>query len=137
MGLDVSALVVIDGEEHFVDTPVDLYWGYGSYLEFRVKILESIDAEWANKFRKLGKLRLCTDEDFEVLEDYGRKYPEVALFVNHCDCDGTFSPEECKTVYNALKDVKIPDDPEYRNDLDKLLVLFKWASDNHYSILYS
>lgn len=32
---------------------------------------------------------------------------------------------------------KIPDDPENQMSLDCLLKMFKWASDNGYTILYS
>ena len=136
MALGVVA-VKKDGNEYYdVKMPASIGFSYYGYFVFRVLILEQIDRRWSELFGQLVSKRL-TEEECKELEQFGEKYPGVATFVNHSDCDGEFAPEECDEIYEALKEIKLRDDAEwYKDELPKWLKVFKWAAKNGYTLLY-
>lgn len=136
MGLGVIA-VKKDGNVYYdVKMPARIGFSYCGYFVFRVLILEQFDRRWSELFGRLWPKQL-TEEERKELEQFGEKYPGAATFVNHPDCDGEFSPEECSKIYEALKEIKLRDEAEWYNDeLSKWLKVFKWAAKNGYTLLY-
>lgn len=92
MALGVVA-VKKDGDEYYdVKMPASIGFSYYGYFVFRVLILEQFDRRWSELFDQLLSKQF-TEEERKELEQFGEKYPGVATFVNHSDCDGEFAPE--------------------------------------------
>lgn len=80
--------------------------GYISYGTF---ILELINVAYGRKsydiFRDaMVRGRQFTEEEAEYWNAHCNDDLDILIF--HSDCDGKFTPQECRKIYNAMKDLK-------------------------------
>ena len=98
MGLDIS--------------PGDAHWSYGGFHHFRERLatIEGFTLDEMSGFAP-----------FDAPQDWtGRSWDDVDTplkpLLNHSDCDGDLSPEECAQIAPRLREVVIalwPDENDY------------------------
>lgn len=87
--------------------------GYGGYFYFRIEVAKAFDIEYGNIIEEWMKsMKPLTQEMCDKLEEIITKKGLVEqeegiwCFISHSDCDGKFSPKECRKIYYAIKDLK-------------------------------
>jgi hypothetical protein len=100
MGLNVSIKGLDD--EHTYNC------GYLTFAAYRQKVACAYNEEFGELYEKPSKYFLFegyTDEELkrwnEICND------DLDIFLEHSDCEGKFTPQECKKIYNAMKDLKV------------------------------
>lgn len=84
----------------------DVHWSYGSFAGFRMRLAASIGIQLHNMEGFGG------DISFDVID-----HP-VKDLLNHSDCDGALTPEQCKVIGPAL--IEICDAwPDEEDDWDR------------------
>lgn len=79
--------------------------GYITFGIYRQKV--------ANAFNKrLGELYKKYYQDIELTKEEIKEWNKLCdddldIFLFHSDCEGKFTPQECKKIYNAMKDLKV------------------------------
>lgn len=88
----------------------DAHWSYGGFAEFRIRLAREIGIElhamegftesYRNHDRKRKPIPWANVKD------------TIVPLLNHSDCDGELTPEECKTVAPRLRELvsKWPED---------------------------
>lgn len=98
MGLTVSAKG-LDGKTGFD-------CGYITYGNF---ILELIKVAYGEKCHQIFRNSMRSGKPFTDDEEaYWNSVcnDDLDLLIFHNDCDGKFTPQECRKIYNAMKDLK-------------------------------
>lgn len=124
MGLDISPADRYDAERENIIHPdgPTAHWSYTSFNRFR-KLLASEDG-----------IDLDAMDGFTGMGDYGKPAPPgrswaeatttLAPLLNHSDCDGELTPDECTQILPRLKEIRIAwsdaDDWDVQN-LDDLI----------------
>jgi len=100
MGLTVSAKG-LSGEQTYD-------CGYITFAAYRQKVAYAWNEEFGKLYEKPYKdysFQGYTDEEIErwnaICND------DLDIFLNHSDCDGKFTPQECKKIYEAMKELKV------------------------------
>ena len=99
MGLDVDA--------KGLTYETNFSCGYITFGVYRQKVAEAYNKEFGEIYKKSYNPSFSgyTDEEIkrwnEICDD------DLDIFLNHSDCDGKFTPQECKKIYNAMKDLKV------------------------------
>jgi len=76
------------------------------YMTYGAFILELIRTAYGEKCYEIYRHSMITGEQFS---DADVKYwnsvcnDDLDIFINHSDCDGKFTPQECRKIFNALK----------------------------------
>lgn len=82
--------------------------GYVTFGVYRMAIAEAYDKEFGTLYKKWYGF---TNEGQLTVKDIKRMNKlcnnDLDIFLNHSDCDGKFTPQECKKIYNAMKDLKV------------------------------
>ena len=89
-------------------------------------------AEAYNK--ELGKLYEKPNKDFSFknyTEDEIKRWNEICdddldIFLNHSDCDGKFTPQECKKIYDAMKDLNVEMEGHNYGDMKPYSIHQRW-----------
>lgn len=103
-GVNVLGLTVrIKGYEGAYDC------GYITYGNFIMRLIKEAYGERCYKafWDSLTNNRPFTDLDEKVWAEH--QIDDLELWIWHSDCDGKFTPKECRKIYNAIKDLEIPD----------------------------
>lgn len=84
--------------------------GYISFGMFRMEVADAFNKEMGNLYRKWYKSALpfnppLTDEEIKRYKEL--RNPDLDLLLFHSDCDGKFTPKECKKIYKAIKNLKL------------------------------
>lgn len=78
--------------------------GYITFTIFRIKLAENYNVEFGELYKKwcFGNV---TEDDVERMNELSND--DLDLFLTHSDCEGKFTPQECKKIYEAIKDFKM------------------------------
>ena len=125
MGLDIVAkgLARKDG----------YHASYGGYYWFRVEIVRRCYGEY---FIDIFRNDNATKEECEawnkICDD------DLDIFLLHSDCEGKFTPKECRKVYNALCRIETKeDDPErFTKDLELWKGIFLHCAKRRVNLYY-
>ena len=96
MGLDVEVKGMTREETY--------HGGYVRFNIYRKEIASAYDEQLGELYSKTFYSHL-TAEEIEEWDNICND--DLDLFLWHSDCDGKFTPQECKKIYNAIKDLKI------------------------------
>lgn len=125
MGLDVCAKGLKDS----------YHGSYMRYYRFRIELIKLVYGEEMAELFQKDKL---TPEEVEFWNSRCRD--DLDLFLLHSDCDGKFSPKECRTIYNAIKDLDMDfeswDLGVPYNMLDRWKSMFKYCADRGVNMYY-
>lgn len=117
--------------------------GYFLYTNYRKALISSYSKELGELYEKF--IRCCSIEDCvetnEVVEKLRKELPSgIAILAFRSDCDDWFDEDDCKEIYETIKDLEIKEDGEYGQRLkeyhQKFTELFKYASENNYFVRY-
>lgn len=80
--------------------------GYIVYTQFIEELIrKAYGDKMANIFHdEVHFRRNLTEEEVRYWNDHCNDDLDVLIF--HSDCDGKFTPKECRKIYNAMKDLK-------------------------------
>lgn len=96
MGLDVS----VKGLER-KDT---YHGGYITFGQYRKRIADTYNKRLGELYGKTYRDELTKEE----MEEWNKiSNDDLDIFLWHSDCDGKFTPKECKKIYDVLKNLKI------------------------------
>lgn len=113
--------------------------GYGGYFYFRIELAKAFDIEygaiieeWMKSMKPLTQ-EMC-DRANEIAKRKGMVEEEEALFefIAHSDCDGKFTPKECRRIYYAIKDLKCDVTSSNYNREDEYNVLERFKDMFYY-----
>lgn len=100
--------------------------GYITFGNYRMEVAKAYNEEFGTLYEKeyksfyKGKL---TEEEInrwnEICND------DLDLFLNHSDCEGKLTWQECKKIYNAMKDLDVK--MNYYDMHQKWLNMFKFC----------
>jgi hypothetical protein len=71
----------------------DAHWSYGGFNSFRRKVASSIGINLDEMYGFQGS------NPWETVND------DVKIFLDHSDCDGVLTPEECAKVWPRLQEI--------------------------------
>lgn len=96
MGLDIKAKG-LSGEKSFS-------CGYITFGRFRMELAKTYN-------QRIGELYEISYSQ-KLTEQQSKEYDRICnddldIFLWHSDCDGKLTPQECKKIYNAIKDFKM------------------------------
>ena len=64
----------------------DAHWSYSGFMHFRTRLADEVGID------------LSRMDGFDGIERWDGIEDDIVPFLNHSDCDGTLSPEQCKTI---------------------------------------
>jgi hypothetical protein len=78
-------------------------WSYSGFREFR------------NKIAKVAGINLEDMLGFHGCKGWSSVEDDIALLLNHSDCDGILTPEQCKKINPRLSELlnKLPEDSHW------------------------
>lgn len=135
MGLDVYARGLSD--------EASFSCGYLTYGSFLMKLC---DTAYGDEMGDIYR-RMCFTIGSKVTQeeiDYwnGHCNDDLDLLLFHSDCDGKFTPKECRRIYNAIKDLKMDMQGhnygvmEPYNMLEHWKAMFKHCADRRVNMYY-
>lgn len=83
--------------------------GYITYGNF---IMRLIKEAYGEQCHEIFRRSLFTSKPFTELDEKTwaeHQNDDLELWIWHSDCEGKFTPKECRRIYNAIKDLTIPD----------------------------
>jgi hypothetical protein len=142
MGLYISA------GEAYEDKDVSI--GYIGYSMLRKMVVKAYDEHLGKLYDEWFKLTISprdwltpyVDLRIERLtNELNEKLPQgLNIFVSHSDCDGTFSPQECREVYAVLKGLELKCEDERDEMLNRkfkgIVELFRLCSEKEIELKY-
>lgn len=96
MGLDIMVKGLTRQETY--------HCGYITFNVYRKKVASAYNKRLGELYEKTFKDTL---EPNEITEWNSICNNDLDIFLWHSDCDGKLTPQECKKIYNVLKDLKI------------------------------
>lgn len=78
--------------------------GYITFGVYRQKVAEAYNKEFGELYKK-WYIGTITEEECKRANELTNE--DLDIFLSHSDCDGKFTPKECKLIYNAMKDLKV------------------------------
>ena len=107
--------------------------GYITYGNFMMELIKTAYGRECYEIfqRSLITSKPFTDEDEKVWEAH--KNDDLELWIWHSDCDGKFSYQECRKIYNAIKDLEMQNffAHDY-GDMKQYNMLERWKDMFHY-----
>lgn len=80
------------------------------YLTYGTFILELIKTAYGEECMKIFRQHMIDGKGFTQAECdiwNAKCNDDLDIFIQHSDCDGKFTPAECRKIYNAMKDLKM------------------------------
>lgn len=80
------------------------------YITYGTFILELIKTAYGERCMEIYRNSMVAGKCFTQEEvDYWneRCNDDLDILILHSDCDGKFTPDECRRIYNAMKDLKM------------------------------
>jgi hypothetical protein len=99
----------------------DAHWAYSGFNRFRTRLCQELGVDWEAIVGKLFQ-KMTTEEEKQADAEFAKIADhDIAPLLNHSDCDGDLSPEQCVSVARALRSLTAnwPDD-----DYDKQQAIF-------------
>ena len=118
-----------DEEFAWFEPEMDVHYSYGSHMNFRVALLNATYPDIAEAFANLVTGSKEAHEKVMTLPDTD---PDLALFVLHCDCEGDFTPDECRKVADRLDQIELVEaEGDWRYEyLARWQKAFRFCADN-------
>ena len=93
MGINFAYGKIMEGNEEDYDLLYysDFNWSYSGFHHFRTKLAKEI------------KINLMEMDGFGGNISFSDYDDDIILFLNHCDCEGNISVEDCKKVAPRLR----------------------------------
>lgn len=97
--------------------------GYITFDNFRYKLAK---AKFGEKF---GDAYYCWQHGFayydsDILDSHDSD--PIAMLLFHSDCDGKFTPKECRTIYESIKDLHMDMEGHNYGDMKPYNMLERW-----------
>ncbi|MEC1373384.1 hypothetical protein P9D39_03540 [Heyndrickxia oleronia] len=92
----------------------DAHWGYGGFMNFRRRLAEKIGIDLLKMDGFTGPVQGYRGISWETVTD------QIKPLLDHSDCDGILTPDECKQVYPRLIELTMDWD---ESDPDKINAL--------------
>lgn len=96
MGLDVSVKGLSDEETY--------HCGYITFNIYRKKVASAYNERIGELYEKTFNENLTAEE---INEWNQLCSDDLDIFLWHSDCEGKFTPKECKKIYDVMKDLKV------------------------------
>ncbi len=84
--------------------------GYAGFTNFRIEIAKAYNSEFGELYKKWVRSCLMPYGDRLSPEKLNRLNElcndDLDILLQHSDCDGKLTPQECKKIYNITKDLK-------------------------------
>lgn len=115
------------------------------YLTYENFIMELIKTAYGERCYRIFRNSLISQKPFS---DEDEKYwnarcnDDLEILIWHSDCDGKFTPAECRKIYNAIKDLHMDMQGhnygvmEPYNMLDHWKAIFKHCADKRVNLYY-
>lgn len=85
---------------------------YSRYCRYRLEIASAYN----KKLGELFKQSIYRNFNKEEIEEWNKLCnDDLDIFLWHSDCDGKFTPKECKKIYNVLKNIDLKDFADMHN----------------------
>jgi len=79
--------------------------GYITFGVYRINVAKAYNKRLGELYEKDYKDNKLTDEE---IKEYNKLCnADLDIFLQHSDCEGKFTPEECKKIYDAMKNLKV------------------------------
>lgn len=78
--------------------------GYITFMRFRLQLAVTYNKEFGELYSKWMNEEIAENECKRMNEICN---DDLNLFLEHSDCDGRFTPKECKKIYGVIKDLKM------------------------------
>ena len=97
--------------------------GYITYGNFLAELAEvKFGAEFASEYRSWQRgMSQC---NYSVLDSHGDDAVSLLLFSS--DCDGKFTPKECRAIYESIKDLHMDMIGHNYGDMKQYNMLERW-----------
>lgn len=108
MGLDIKATGLSREKEW--------HGSYGRFMNYRILIAKSYNRIFGNRYEKVFRTIPISNEEAKwQFEEADRLYEELTekerlglqLFLFSSDCEGQFSPKQCRMIYNELSTLEV------------------------------
>lgn len=80
--------------------------GYLTYGTFILELIKVAYGQECHNIFKRNMLRSAPFSDAEVEYWNAHCNDDLDILIFHSDCGGQFTPQECRKIYNAMKDLK-------------------------------
>ena len=97
----------------------DAHWSYGGFMRFRIKVAAAIGID------------LDTMAGFNGTNSWDAIKDPIVLLLDHSDCDGELTPDECAQIAPRLQEIiaSWDDDELYGYDKDNAQLLIEGMLD--------
>jgi hypothetical protein len=99
MGLDIKVKGMAYDDTH--------HSGYITFTQYRIAIARAYNKEFGDLYQKY----ICDFFNNTTQEEINRMNElcdnKLDLLLNHSDCDGKLTPQECRAIYLAMKDLDV------------------------------
>ncbi len=129
MGLDVYAKGLVNSERPEASFITIGYIGYSFIMKELARI--AYCAEMSDLYSDYRHIWTQADCDFWN----ARCNDDLDLLLFHSDCDGKFTPKECRRVYNAIKGFRL-DNERLNAYLEKFKAAFKHCAERRVNLYY-
>ena len=118
--------------------------GYITYGNF---IMRLIKEAYGIQCHEIFQRSLYTGKPFtksDEIEWAKHQNDDLELWIWHPDCYGKFTPQECRRIYNAIKDLEIPDfyahnygDVKQYNMLERWKDMFRYCARRRVNMYFT
>lgn len=84
--------------------------GYIKFADYRLEVAKAFNEKIGEIYKKTYKYfgyEFTKDDVAQWNEFLPEKNNPINKFLWHSDCDGKFTPKECKEIYNELKNLNV------------------------------
>lgn len=118
--------------------------GYITYGNFIMRLIKEAYGDQCYEIFRRSLLTGCpfTELDEKIWAEH--QNDDLELWIWHSDCDGKFTPKECRRIYNAIKDLTILDffahnygTMEQYNMLDRWKDMFLYCAKHRVNMYFT
>ena len=98
------------------------------YLTYGNLLMNLVDTMYGEEMGSIFELWYTGgDASIEDLKIFTDKVPEdILMWLRHSDCGGKFTPQQCRKIYNAIKDVHMDMVGHNYGDMKPYNMLERW-----------
>lgn len=108
-----------------------IHFGYIRYLSFRCAIIEKA---YGKKFAEIFRKDDADNNEKAAWDAVCND--DLDLFLFHSDCEGKFTPEECRKIYKALEPIHLEDDYQ-EEQLENMKKAFMYCAKRRVHMFYT
>jgi hypothetical protein len=80
----------------------DAHWAYSGFMRFRIRIAATLGINLERMEGFTRDSNVSNPTSWDTIDD------DIKVLLNHSDCDGELSPEECRKVAPRLREIVSP-----------------------------